>query len=1031
MTAPANNDYITALDISSEENGSLVQAFAEATPSWPNSDRPDVWYTYTAQVPGRLRLTAKFTVSYGLWWIEMYRGETPAKAFYVDAKDSYQDDGEFEIWVDYDVSPGVKNHITVYGDPDAMPATFTFEWFLQIPAADPTTGQKNEILTLDYPSALYLTHNPLLNEVWVLLSTSDNLYRNKVRSEVIARTRDADGVLVDYVEYPTEGLNPPFFYDAKNSLVWGAGYGEAPRMHLFDAITALYVRTINLNSSPTYWDTVDQLTGEFYHWTGNVLRVYSITGTLLRTVTMQNAPGGLWMQRFDKDGNLWAFTAMAFPYPNMLAKYDKLTGAQLALYDIDNTGGHRFDEPGYSTTPDKRFLQRMVYDPDRNSLWLMREGMNAVEPRTQLLEFSLATNAVVATYPVQDFQRQLNLYQSMVYDPYRQGIGLLAYDSHMLAVYSTTDGSVVSRQVAGTTYDYLDAITPTPYAMYVGGAAGDFYRVGLAMPSFDIPIINDRDVWLQTFVNRFEKTTVQPITAVGGAQGSGTGLVIYSAKRLDLTASTHFFTDKNMIVEPPWITLTPTLRNLSGPPTYSVISGSATLEMFGDKARVEFGDMGSEKVVIRASVTDGGVTYMDQVTLVKLVYGGTAISHLLTNEMHYLMADSVGNVLSYMGASGEFRVWEGAFEITADCDFSVLANPENLLTSISNLGRYAVTGIPSTIDAATVTLRATYNGTNYDQVFTLGKIKAPAGGAGDPTKETVGGKRLPMHFTVPIPGTTWSTVAANQAVIPYNGTVLNDIVTEYNNSAIPPYEETRFWNFTEWTTLEAKIDGNLLVTGSVSADKLTANAIEAITGEFETLVADQITTNNLVVDGKLTALEADIDTLIATRIEASEAEIDLLIAQRIEAVDGKFDTLTVGGTQINPNSINTGHVVNNAITVPLIMEGSWGVISNGAPYTSGTVAGSYAGPATVVAIVTVQIGVGPDSQGVVEIGVMKDGNLNRANAYTTPAGQIGSHTMQVQIATGAGAASWGVRIGAQSGEFSLISFSATFHGVMK
>lgn len=535
-----------------------------------------------------------------------------------------------------------------------------------------------------------------------------------------------------------------------------------------------------------------------------------------------------------------------------------------------------------------------------------------------------------------------------------------------------------------------------------------------------INAINDRDVWMQSFAERFEVVTVQYGTQVSQGQVQGAGIVLAEAKSLALTATSQTFVTNGAATEPPWIVLTPTLKNLAGTPTYSVVSGTATLvPTDGGGTRVNFTGMSSNSVTVRAAIADGGVTYWDQVTLVKLTTGGTAITAFLTNESQSLPADTFGNVLNYAGASGSFRVFEGAFEITSECVFSVLANTSNMLAAVSNLGSYVVTGMPANVDSATLTLRATYHSVNYDRSFTVTKIKAAAGSAGDPaTHLDTNGNRLPMTITIPVEVTAWADATANNAFLAIGDKVQNDVVRQYNSAE--GWEETRFWSVSAWRTLNAMVDGNLLVPGSIGVDSLGANTIEAFTASFEELVTT-----------KLEASEAAIDLLIAERIEASEAEIDLLIAQRVEAVDGKFDTLTVNGTQIDPNSINTSHVVNNAITVPLILSAAPVTgVANGSPYTSGTVAGTYAGPATVAVTMACQVSVGPNANASVDMAILLNGAVQQSQAYTAPAGQVSSHIMQVHVPA-SGTVNWSARFSAQGEPFTLVGFSTTLNGSMK
>jgi hypothetical protein len=468
-----------------------------------------------------------------------------------------------------------------------------------------------------------------------------------------------------------------------------------------------------------------------------------------------------------------------------------------------------------------------------------------------------------------------------------------------------------------------------------------------------------------------------------------------------------------VIVEPPSIALSPTLRNLAGTPTYSVVSGSATLVPVGDKVQVIFGSMGSDRVTIRASISDGGITYQDQMTLVKLVDGGTAISHVLTNEMHALFSDQFGNIVNYMGASGQFQVWKGATEVTNECTFSIVSTSADVIMSISNIGRYALTGMPASLDTLTVVLRATYEGANYDETFTVTKIKAPAGSGGDPAQQVVNGMRLPMNFTVATALTTWSNLLANQAVIPYNGTVRNDIVTEYNNVAVPPYKETRFWDGKQWLRLDQKLDGNLLVTGTVSADALSANAVDAITGNFQQLVTDQITANN-----------ATIQTETAQQISAASISVDQL----------DVANLRLNGVNINPDQLGTGHMIDHSITVPVLLQASASAsLSAGQSWDSGTMSADYGADATVMVQITISVEGLSGTNGFARymISAMRDGGGVSGQTFSVGVNAFDSGTFTTQIPVTAGTHTWGVQVQCTDGSLQISGVSASFLGTMK
>lgn len=66
--------------------------------------------------------------------------------------------------------------------------------------------------------------------------------------------------------------------------------------------------------------------------------------------------------------------------------------------------------------------------------------------------------------------------------------------------------------------------------------------------------------------------------------------------------------------------------------------------------------------------------------------------------------------------------------------------------------------------------------------------------------------------------TAWSdAVADNYFNNTYGGKVLNDTVTQYGTN----FSQTRFWDGSSWAQVTVAIDGNLLVTGTVGADKIS------------------------------------------------------------------------------------------------------------------------------------------------------------------------------------------------------------------
>lgn len=102
--------------------------------------------------------------------------------------------------------------------------------------------------------------------------------------------------------------------------------------------------------------------------------------------------------------------------------------------------------------------------------------------------------------------------------------------------------------------------------------------------------------------------------------------------------------------------------------------------------------------------------------------------------------------------------------------------------------------------------------------------KSTQGAQGVDGVDGVDGVRGSKTFYRSVASATWSNTEADTAITSQGLTkVLNDQVTLYTSA----WAQTRFWNGSAWTTITVAIDGNLLVTGTVSGDKLVANSVTA------------------------------------------------------------------------------------------------------------------------------------------------------------------------------------------------------------
>jgi hypothetical protein len=341
-------------------------------------------------------------------------------------------------------------------------------------------------------------------------------------------------------------------------------------------------------------------------------------------------------------------------------------------------------------------------------------------------------------------------------------------------------------------------------------------------------IINPRDIQLQAASTRLVGVSLPPNVVVDPDNVDGLGLILDGIKRVWISATSQIFQiAKDGDISPTSITLTANIRNLTGTPTLTIVPGSGTMSVVPALTAGIFtftpAQLTSDTITLRLSLTESSVTYSDDFTFVKVREGADSINGLLTNESHTVSADSAGNVLNYNGASGTFKLWLGTLDIRTVSTFAVASggNPDGLTVAItasgSNAGNYTVTGgFPSNKDTVTITFEATFGTTVVPKVLTLTKSKAGTNGTN--------GVRGSRSFYYALGGSTntWSDVIATTTASVDGGPILNDQVTEYNNSM--DFSQTKFWNGSTWVNVDAVIDGNLLVKGTVGASKVVVNA---------------------------------------------------------------------------------------------------------------------------------------------------------------------------------------------------------------
>ncbi len=344
----------------------------------------------------------------------------------------------------------------------------------------------------------------------------------------------------------------------------------------------------------------------------------------------------------------------------------------------------------------------------------------------------------------------------------------------------------------------------------------------------------------------YDKVFTLTKSKVGAKGDTGTG-----GQGISVTATSQIFSiDNSGTATPSSITLSvvrPTDINgtaVVGDFVWTLINGSCSQSLTttnsstGAFGSISLTELTSDSATFRCTYTVStagsdyfGMSYSDDITIVK-VRQGVGVSTFLTNESHTVPASNAGVVSDWTGAGGTFKVYRGTTDVTTSCTFAINTNSSALTASIgAATGVYSVTGAGSWADTssqATLTLRATYvhpvtGSATYDKVFTLTKSRAGStGGPGDPGDPGTRGSVTLYGY-----GTAWNNTTANNLITTTTGSstrVIGDTVTLSDGSS---FVATKYWGGASWVDPGVVIDGNLLVTGTVSADKISGNSLTA------------------------------------------------------------------------------------------------------------------------------------------------------------------------------------------------------------
>lgn len=194
------------------------------------------------------------------------------------------------------------------------------------------------------------------------------------------------------------------------------------------------------------------------------------------------------------------------------------------------------------------------------------------------------------------------------------------------------------------------------------------------------------------------------------------------------------------------------------------------------------------------------------------------VTGYLTISAVSLSANSSGVPISTTPGNGTFKVFHGSTDVTGNGPVYSLLSSSGITISInSTTGIYTLTGAAGL--TGTATFRAVYNDITIDLNYTVAKSSSGTSGS-DGQRGTV---------TVAVSGySAWPSTPAGAnaafATTGYGSPVNRDIMTLYNSS----FSETRFYDSGTWLVLTAYVNGNMLVSGTLSASKISGGILSGL-----------------------------------------------------------------------------------------------------------------------------------------------------------------------------------------------------------
>lgn len=289
---------------------------------------------------------------------------------------------------------------------------------------------------------------------------------------------------------------------------------------------------------------------------------------------------------------------------------------------------------------------------------------------------------------------------------------------------------------------------------------------------------------------------------------------------------------------------------------------------------------------------------------------------VFTNDSALVSSDANGNVTDgFIGATTQVRMMRGSQNVTLTegWSFGLAKSPDvpafTYTWTGTDVRTLQITGFPTDTTSGYIRITATRTGSTT-QVKDFKFLKVIKGTDGTNGSNGVRGSRQ-----IVVDGTSWSDAAAWNGIVSQTGTtpVLSDLVTIANAGAA--FSASKFYTGGaydgDWVTPSAYINGNLLVTGTVGADKIVSGSITTTQLNF-----NPVTTGTVVASINATAE--------GIRIYGSRINIDGTVS--FGAGYDPTGKITSGGAAADVNAnvttISGGKITTNSITATQIQTGT-------------------------------------------------------------------------------------------------------------